>query len=436
MRVTIRGGRVVDPANQVDRHCDLHLADGRVAAIGDPPPGFEAEQSIDAEAQVVCPGLVDLRAYLREPGQEHKATIASETQAAAAAGITTLCCPPDTAPVIDTPAVVELIHKHAIESGTAHVEVLGAMTQGLDGLQLAEMGALSDAGCVGVSHATRPIENTQVLRHALEYAATFDLTVFLHPEDPWLGRGRYAHEGAVSTRLGIPGIPETAETVGLARDLLLVEQTGVRAHFCHLSTARSVQMVADALARGMSVSADVNAHHLHLTVMDLLDVTPNCHLRPPLRSQRDKEGLRAGLADGTLSVVTSDHQPHEADAKLKPFSDTEVGASGLETLLPLTLRLVDDGELNLSQAIAALTCNPARVLGVPAGSLAPGNPADVCIFDPDALWTLDEKLMVSRGHNSPFLGWEFKGRVSCTLLGSKPVYQREASTGSAYPPIS
>ncbi len=434
MRVTIRGGRVVDPANQVDRHCDLHLADGRVAAIGDPPPGFEAEQSIDAEAQVVCPGLVDLRAYLREPGQEHKATIASETHAAAAAGFTTLCCPPDTAPVIDTPAVVELIHKHAIEAESAHVEVLGAMTQRLDGLQLAEMGALSDAGCVGVSHATRPIENTQVLRHALEYAATFDLTVFLHPEDPWLGRGRYAHEGAVSTRLGIPGIPETAETVGLARDLLLVEQTGVRAHFCHLSTARSVQMVADALARGMSVSADVNAHHLHLTVMDLLDFNPNCHLRPPLRSQRDKEGLRAGLADGTLSVVTSDHQPHEADAKLKPFSDTEVGASGLETLLPLTLRLVDDGELSLSQAIAALTCNPARVLGVPVGNLAPGNPADVCIFDPDALWTLDEKSMVSRGHNSPFLGWELKGRVSCTLLGSKPVYQRAASTSPA--PIS
>ena len=426
MRVTVRGGRIVDPASRVDRKDDLHLAEGRVLALGPAPDGFEAEQIIAAEGQVVCPGLVDLRAYLREPGLEHKATIASETCAAAASGITTLCCPPDTDPVIDTPAVVELIHKHASEAGTARVEVLGALTRGLGGSQLAEMGALRRAGCVGVSHATRPIESTQVLRHAMEYAATFGLTVFLHPEDPWLGRDGHAHEGAVTTRLGIPGIPETAETIGLARDLLLVEQTGVRAHFCHLSTARSVQMVGEALGRGLPVTADVNAHHLHLTVMDLLDFNPNCHLHPPLRGRRDLEGLRAGLVAGLISVIASDHQPHEADAKLDPFSDTEVGASGLETLLPLTLRLVDDGVMGMTEAIAALTCNPARVLGVRAGSLAPGSPADVCVFDPEALWTLEPESMVSRGHNSPFLGWELKGRVSCTLLTGRPVYRRPA----------
>ena len=436
MRVTVHGGRVVDPAAGVDRVCDLHLAEGLVAALGSPPAGFEPEQTVGAEGQVVCPGLVDLRAYLREPGQEHKATIASESRAAAASGITTLCCPPDTDPVIDTPAVVELIHKHASEAGRARVEVLGAMTRGLSGQRLAEMGALKGAGCVGVSHATRPIESTQVLRHALEYAATFDLTVFLHPEDPWLGRNRHAHEGAVTTRLGIPGIPETAETIGLARDLLLVEQTGVRAHFCHLSTARSVQMVADALERGLPVTADVNAHHLHLTVMDLLDFNPNCHLRPPLRSRRDLEGLRSGLRTGTVSVVTSDHQPHEADAKLNPFSDTEVGASGLETLLPLTLRLVDDSVLSLSEAIAALTCNPARVLGVQTGSLTPGSPADVCIFDPEALWTLEPESMVSRGHNSPFLGLELKGRVSCTLLGGRVVFQRATRKHPEQAPVA
>ena len=260
----------------------------------------------------------------------------------------------------------------------------------------------------------------------MEYAATFGLTVFLHPEDPWLGRDGHAHEGAVTTRLGIPGVPETAETIGLGRDLLLVEQTGVRAHFCHLSTARSVQMVAEALGRGLPVTADVNAHHLHLTVMDLLDFNPNCHLRPPLREQRDLEGLRAGLAAGIIAAIASDHQPHEADAKLDPFSDTEVGASGLETLLPLTLRLVDEGVLGMTEAIASLTCNPARVLGVRAGSLAPGNPADVCIFDPEALWILEPETMASRGHNSPFLGWELKGRVNCTLLGGRPVYRRPA----------
>ena len=425
MRLTVRGGRIVDPAGELDRTDDLHIADGKVLTIGEPPAGFEAQRIIEAAGHIVCAGLVDLRAHLREPGQEHKATIASETRAAAAAGITTLCCPPDTDPVVDTPAVAELVHKRANDAGSARVEILGAMTRGLQGQQLAEMGALGDVGCVGISNATRPIESTEVLRHAMEYAATFGLTVFLHPEDPWLGRGRHVHEGAVSTRLGIPGIPETAETIGLARDLLLVEQTGARAHFCHLSTASGVRMVAEAQERGLSVSADVNAHHLHLTEMDVVDFNPQCHLHPPLRTRRDLEGLRAGLTATTISVIASDHQPHEADSKLNPFADTETGASGLETLLPLTLRLVDEQVLGLKEAIAALTCNPARVLRIDAGTLAPGARADVCIFDPDAFWILDEENMVSRGHNSPFLGWELKGRVTHTLLGGKPVYENQ-----------
>jgi dihydroorotase len=425
MQLTVRGGRVIDPGNGVDRVTDLHVADGRIAGIGAAPGDFEPARVLEATGRVVCPGLVDLRAHLREPGQEHKGTIASETRAAVTAGITTLCCPPDTDPVVDTPAVAELIHQRSAAAGMARVEVLGAMTQRLDGRRLAEMGALGRAGCVGISNAVRPVESTEVMRHAMEYAATFGLTVFLHAEDPWLGRGRYAHEGAIASRLGIAGIPETAETIALSRDLLLVEQTGVRAHFCHLSTARGVALVAEAQARGLPVTADVAAHHLHLTEIDTADFNPNCHLRPPLRTRRDLEGLRRGVADGVVNAITSDHQPHDADAKLNPFSDTEPGASGLETLLPLTLRLVGEDILKLPTALAALTCHPAAILGIRAGTLTPEAPADICIYDPDEWWTLEVERMASRGHNSPFLGWELKGRVTHTLCGGRIVYERD-----------
>jgi dihydroorotase len=423
MRITLRGGRVVDPANRVDQVCDLHLAKGRIVALGEPPEGYLPDRVIDVTGRVVCPGLVDLRARLREPGLETKTTIAAETRAAAAGGITTLCCPPDTDPVVDTRAVVELIHQRAARAGMARVEVLGALTRGLEGQRLAEMGALAKAGCVGVSNAGVAVRSTEVLRRAMEYAATFGLTVVLHPIDPWLAEDRHAHDGAVATRLGLPGVPECAETIALARDLLLVEHTGVRGHIAHLSTARGVDMVAEARARGLAVSADVNVHNLHLTEMDLLGFDARCHVCPPLRSQRDRDGLRAGLARGTIGVITSDHQPHELDAQLNPFAATEVGISGLETLLPLVLRLVAEGVVDLSQALASVTCNPARVLGLERGELAPGRPADVCIFDPERHWTPTEEAMVSRGHNTPFLGWELTGRVSYTLLGGKVVFE-------------
>ena len=428
MRITVRGGRVIDLANGVDRVSDLHLAKGKVAALGDPPEGFVADRTIEAAGRIVCPGLVDLRARLREPGLETKTTIAAETRAAAAGGITTLCCPPDTDPVVDTRAVVELIHQRAARAGMARVEVLGALTRGLEGQHLAEMGALAKAGCVGVSNAGAPVRSTEVLRRALEYAATFGITVVLHPMDPWLAEGRHAHDGAVATRLGLPGVPECAETIALARDLLIVEATGVRAHIAHLSTARGVAMVAEARARGLPVSADVNVHNLHLTEMDLLGFDARCHVCPPLRSQRDRDGLRAGLAQGVIGVVTSDHQPHELDAQLNPFAATEVGIAGLETLLPLALRLVDEGVADLSGVIAAMTCNPARVLGLDRGDLAPGRPADVCVFDLDREWTLTEAAIVSRGRNTPFLGWELKGRVTHTLMAGRVVHE-EAGAG-------
>lgn len=423
MRLRISGGRVIDPAQRVDKVQDVYVAEGKIVALGKAPDGFTADREIVVRHQVVCPGLIDLCARLREPGQPHKATIASETAAAASAGITTLCCPPDTDPVIDTPAVVELIHHRAAQAGKAHVLPLGALTKGLAGNEIAEMMALTETGCVAISNAGRPVTNTLVMRRAMEYAATHNLLLILRAQDYWLSHGGCAHEGKVSTRLGLPGIPESAETAGLARDLLLIEQTGVRAHFGQLSTARAVQLIGRAQHDGLPVSADISAHQLHLTEMDLGHFDSACHVSPPLRTLRDRDGLRKGLADGVIAVVCSDHQPHEPDAKLVPFTETEPGISALESLLPLTLRLVDEGVLPLMEALARLTSQPARILGIEAGSLAIGKPADICIYDPDRYWALSAATLTSYGHNTPFLGWEFKGRVTHTFLGGRVVYE-------------
>ncbi len=424
MRWHLRGGRIIDPGQGIDQKTDLYLGAGRVLSLREPPAGFGdgLVHEIDARGLVVGPGLVDLSARLREPGNEHKATILTETRAAARAGITTLCCPPDTQPVIDTPAVAELVHRRAAESGQSKVVCLGALTAGLAGRQLAEMFALKAAGCVGVSNALLPIADTEVLRRALEYAATAGLTVFLHPEDPWLGRGSI-HEGPVATRLGLPGIPETAETVALSRDLLLIEETGVRAHFCRLSSARAVALIGAAQKAGLPVTADVAAHQLHLTEVDVGHYESACHVRPPLRALRDREALREGLRAGAIGAVCSDHQPHEADAKTAPFEATAPGISALETLLPLTLALLSDGVLTLPEAIAALSRRPAQILGIEAGDLAPGAPADVCIFDPEAEWTLTEDAIESAGKNTPFLGWRLRGRVTHTFVSGRLVFQ-------------
>lgn len=421
-RIHIRGAHVIDPANQIDQPGDLWIADGRIAGVIHAPAGFEADQVIDAAELVVCPGLVDLRARPREPGHEHKGTIASECAAAVAGGITTLCCPPDTDPVIDNPAVADLIHHRAGLAGKARVVTLGALTQGLKGVQLSEMHALKQAGCVGVSNALKAITDTQVMRRAMEYAASLDLTVFLHCEDPWLSGG-VMHESPVSARLGLTGIPETAETIAVGRDMLLIQQTGVRAHFGNLSTARAVQMMARVQYDGLPVSADVTAHHLHLTDMDVSDFNANCHVRPPLRGTRDRAGLIAGLQYGTLSAICSDHQPHDVDAKLAPFAETEPGISALETLLPLSLRMCEETRMKLGQLIGRLTCAPAKILGIDAGTLTIGAPADVCIFDPNAFWTVNESRLVSQGRNTPFTGWELQGRVCYTLVGGVVVFQ-------------
>jgi len=417
--LSILGGRVIDPATNLDLVTDLHVADGKILTQGAPPADFAADKQIDAKNQIVCPGLVDLSVRLREPGAKHKGTIISETRAAAENGITTVCCPPDTNPVIDTPAIAELLQHRAAAAGMAKVLPLAALTQGLQGEQLAEMGTLKEAGCIGVSNVL-PIVNTDVLRHAFEYAANCELTVFLHAIEPWLGEG-CAHEGVVSTSLGLQGIPEAAETIEVARDLLLIEMTGVRAHFCRLSTARAVEMVKEAQAKGLPVTADVSAHHLFLTDADINYYDSQCHVSPPLRTQRDKEALREGLLHGGINALCSDHQPHEADAKFNPFALTAAGISGLDTLLPLNLRFAKEMQIDLITALGYVTHKPAQILGIDAGTLAVGSKADICIFDPNHSWTLREDNMHSLGHNSPFLGWEFKGKVNCALIDGKVV---------------
>ncbi|NOY66514.1 MAG: dihydroorotase [Gammaproteobacteria bacterium] len=423
MRTRITGGRIIDPANAIDETLDIFIEDGKIVAVSKELKGFKADEEINATGMWVMPGLIDLSARLREPGEEHKSTIESETRAAASAGITTLCCPPDTTPIIDTPAVAELIQKRAEQAGFAKVLPIGALTRQLNNERLSEMASLKEAGCVAVHNIT-PLANTQIQRTAMEYAATHNMTVFITPEDTWLRNNGCVHEGRVSTRLGLPGIPEAAETAAVARDLALIEQIGVKAHFCRLSTARAVRMIARAQHDGLPVTADVCAHQLHLTEMDISDFDSNCHVNPPLRAQRDREGLRRGVIENVIQAICSDHQPHEADAKLAPFSSTRAGISALETLLPLSLRLIEEEKQSVIETIRRLTSGPANILNLDTGTLGVNKPADICILDPDSYWQLSTENMLSQGHNTPFINWEFKGQVKYTLLNGKTVFKR------------
>jgi len=424
MKLVIDNARLLDPAQGIDRVTNIYIQKDVVVALDSAPEGFEAQRRIDASGRLVIPGVVDLAARTREPGQEHKATIASETRAAASAGITTLVCPPDTNPPVDSPAEVELITRRAKQACGVRVHALGALTAGLAGEQLAEMAALKRAGVLGVSQALRPMSSHLLLRRAMEYAASHQLTVFLHPIDWSLNARGCVHEGPVGTRLGLPGSPEAAETAALGTILALSEQTGARVHLCRLSTARGAHMLARARHDGLPISADVAAHQLFLTDMDVADFNTLCHVVPPLRSQRDRDGLRQAVADGVISVICSDHQPHEADAKLAPFSHSLPGISSLETLLPLTLRLAQEGVLSEAEAIRRVTANPAAILGLPVGTLAPGHRADLCILDPEAVYTPDTRTWVSQGHNSPFFGWEFTGLVTHTLVAGRIIFEQ------------
>lgn len=425
MNLHIKNGRVIDPSSQLDTQQDIFIRDGKIVAISTHLDGFIADQAIDATGLIVCPGLVDLNARLREPGQEHTATIESETAAAVAGGITSLCVPPDTDPVIDTPAVVELIEDRAKKAGRAMVYTIGALTQKLQGELLTEMAALKTAGCIGVSNGLSPIKNSLILRRAMEYAATLDLTLFINAVDPWLQGNGCIHEGAISARLGLTGIPETAETIAVARDLLLIELTGVRAHFHNISCGKTVKLIKDAQNKGLAVTADVSAHHLHLSEHDIGNYDTLSHVMPPLRSIRDREQLQQGLREGIISAICSHHQPLDNDAKLGPFAETTPGISGLETLLALTMKLVDDEEISLNQAIASLTCQPAEILGINAGQLKIGAQANICIFNPNIYNECQPSRFVSAGKNSPFSGWLFNNKVSHTIFNGKLVFEQD-----------
>ena len=422
-RTRIRGGRLIDPAQGRDDELDLYLDAGRVAAVGRAPRGFRAEREIDARGHLVLPGLIELSAHL---GSGNPAdALRRETFAAAAGGITTLCTPPDLDPCIDTPAAAELIHLHAARHGRAHVVTLGALTRGLDGEHLTEMGALRETGCPALSNGRRPVPNSLILRRALEYASSHNLTVLLHPQDPGLSEGGCVHEGEVATRLGLPGIPPAAEVIGITRDLALIELTGARVHFCRLSAAAAVDQVRRARERGLPATADVAAHNLLLTDRDIDGFDTSCHLVPPLRGEADRQALRAGVADGTLGIVCADHRPLGGDAKRAPFGATVPGASGLDTLLGLGLTLVGQGLLDLTGLVERFSLGPARLLGLSGGRLGPGAPADLCVVDPDFRRVLQARDMRSGGHNSPFVGRELPGRVGHTLVGGEPVWDAD-----------
>jgi dihydroorotase len=423
VKIEIRNGRLIDPKHGIDRVTTLYIAAGKVAAIGVAPAGWTANRTLDASGLVACPGLIDLSARLREPGFEYKATLESEMAAAVAGGVTSLACPPDTDPPLDEPGLVQMLKHRARSLNQAHVYPVGALTVGLKGEALTEMGELAAAGCVAFSHAEAPLFDTQVLYRAMQYAATFGYRVWLRPQDAHIGKGGVAHDGEVATRLGLAAIPPSAETIALATIFALVRETGVRVHLCRLSSADGVAMVRAARKDGLPVTCDVAVHHLHLCDVDIGWFDAQCHLVPPLRGTRDRSALRAGLADGTIDLVCSDHTPVDDDGKQVPFGESEPGATGLELLLPLTLKWAAEEKVELFAALARITAIPAAILGLDAGHLAVGQAADVCVFDATEHWQVEPKALKSQGKNTPFLGLEVPGRVRATLVGGQVVYE-------------
>ncbi|WP_407314531.1 dihydroorotase [Pseudomonas sp. nanlin1] len=415
MSLSILGARVIDPSSGLDQTLNVHIDNGKIIALGDAPAGFTPSRTLQASGLVAAPGLVDLSVALREPGFSRKGTIASETRAAAAGGVTSLCCPPQTKPILDTSAVAELILDRAREAGYAKVYPIGALSKGLDGEQLAELVALRDAGCIAFGNGLSSFANNRTLCRALEYAATFDLTVIFHSQDRDLAQGGLAHEGPTASFLGLSGIPETAETVALARDLLLVEQSGVRAHFSQLTSARGVKLIEQAQARGLPVTADVALYQLILTDEALIDFSSLYHVQPPLRTRADRDGLREAVRSGVVQAISSHHQPHERDAKLAPFGATEPGISSVELLLPLALTLVEDGLLDLPTLLTRLSAGPADALRLSAGRLNVGAAADIVLFDPNVSTVAGEQWH-SKGENCPFLGHSLPGAVRYTLV--------------------
>ena len=431
MKILIQNGRLIDPATGLDQTGDLAIASGRIVALGKVPADFEPDRRIDATGLVVAPGLVDLAARLREPGHEHEGMLESELNAAAAGGVTSLVCPPDTDPALDEPGLVDMLKFRARKLSLCRLFPLGALTRGLKGEVLTEMAELTESGCVGFSQADVPVRDTQLLQRSLQYAATFGYAVWLRPNDPWLGKG-VAASGAVATRLGLSGVPVAAETVALHTIFELVKATGARVHLCRISSAAGVELVRRAKADGLKVTADVSINSLHLTDVDIGFFDSRARLSPPLRQQRDRDALRAALRDGTIDALVSDHTPVEQDAKTLPFAEAEPGATGLELLLSLALKWAQDDSVPLQRALAVVTSAPAAVLGTALGTLqtsvgrlVEGGVGDVCIVDTGAHWLAEPAALRSQGKHTPFSGYELPARVRCTLVGGQVAFERE-----------
>jgi dihydroorotase len=418
-RVLIRGAHLRFPHLAIDRIGDLLFEPGRVLALDPDSAQSHGAEIIDGSGRWLIPGLVDMATRLREPGATHKADIRSEATAALLNGITHVVLPPDTQPVVDSTAVVELILRRAREGRGATVHVIGALTRDLGEDSLAELGALRAAGCIAVGNIGRALGNTNLLRRALQYAASLDLPVHLQPVDPWISAGGCAHEGRVAALQGLAGIPETAETLALARDLMLIEESGVGAHFGRLSCARSVALLASAKARGLPVTADVSTPQIYLNEHDVLPFRSDCHLLPPLRTVADRDALRAALAGGLIDALCSDHQPHDADAKLKPFPSSEPGASGVDSFLGLGLKLIDERVLSVESWLQRCALAPRRILGLPPPQLDAGAVPDFVLVDAGAERTHDAQSMLSRGKNTPFRGWRLPGRVDLAAIADR-----------------
>jgi dihydroorotase len=420
MKIAIRGGRVIDPSSQFDATADVFIAAGKIAAIGTAPADWHSNKEINATGCIVAPGFVDLATHVK------RGTLATELAAAVAGGVTSIVCSPDTDPVLDEPGLVDMLRLRAQSLHSAHVYPLGALTKDLAGKQLAELSKLSQAGCIGFAQADVAVVDTQVLLRALQYAATYDYSVWLRPEDPHLAKDGTAHDGEVASRLGLVGIPAAAEAIALGAHIELARATGVRLHVCRVSCAQSVATIRRAKAEGLRITADVAVNHLHLIDLDIGFFDSNFHLTPPLRSVRDRDALIAGVIDGTIDAIVSDHTPRPVDAKQVPFSESAPGASGLELLLSLTLRLAESAKLDVASAIAMLTARPAKVAGLGAGSLAIGVIADICVFDAGAYRLISAATMKSAGKNTPFIGYELPGVVRATIAAGHVAHEHVA----------
>jgi dihydroorotase len=421
----LRGGRVIDPSASFDEVADVLLAEGTVAGIGRGLVAPDGADVRDVSGRVVCPGLIDVHVHLREPGGEHKETIRTGARAAAAGGFTAVCAMPNTDPPIDNPAAVGFVRAEGLRAGGARVHPIGAVSVGQKGERLTEIGELVASGAVGITDDGRPVSDAGLMRLALEYTRTFGIPVANHCEELSLSRGGAMNEGLISTRLGIIGIPNAAEDVMIARDLLLAELTGGRLHIQHVSTRRGVAMIREAKARGVSVTAEATPHHFTLTDQAVEGYRTEAKVNPPLRSAADRAAVIEGIADGTLDVIASDHAPHHYDEKEQAFEDAPFGLVGVETSLGLALtELVERSVLTLPRLIDRMSCAPARAFHLPGGSLRRGEPADVTVFDPAFEWTVQPAAFRSRSHNTPFAGMPLRGGAVLTIVGGHVVFDR------------